>query len=44
MPEKPRTMVAFSNWKIDDAVATGSFASSAPNDAIRIDFARPEAQ
>lgn len=44
MPEKPRVMEEFSNWKLDDQVDSAAYSSQAPADAIEIEFARPTAQ
>lgn len=44
MPQKPRTMVEFSNWKTGDAVDGGSFATRAPDDVVTIEFAKPTAR
>jgi hypothetical protein len=44
MPEKPRIMEEFSNWKLGDEVSSETYSSRAPADAARIEFARPTAR
>ncbi|MFI5000578.1 MAG: DUF2092 domain-containing protein [Reyranellales bacterium] len=42
-PGHYRHVVEFSNWKLDVAVPPGTFSSTAPANATRVEFARPDA-
>jgi hypothetical protein len=44
MPEKPRVMVEFTNWKLGDEVEAEESDFAAPSGATVIEFARPDAQ